>query len=225
MHVFVYHCQCVFHMHTVYMSLLWHWYDTCHMLHDISNQEAQTAWDMALENPDIFKSGEGKNKRVAVHGIPTIEGLRAKTFQREVAHESALGEHGLMESALGRLDFASQGVDMTHDFGGLMGDVFRPGAAIGNSSVMAVMAANGHDATAKVTPEQVAVMPLRYGAAPSTPAPALHDRTEAPVMSPRSARIGVMLDISIVLMPRSVDFGLYMYARVDAHIRLWHVLA
>ena len=96
------------------------------MLHDISNQEAQTAWDMALENPDIFKSGEGKNKRVAVHGIPTIEGLRAKTFQREVAHESALGEHGLMESALGRLDFASQGVDMAHDFGGLMGDVFRP---------------------------------------------------------------------------------------------------
>ena len=45
------------------------------MLHDISNQEAQTAWDMALENPDIFKSGEGKNKRVAVHGIPKIEGF------------------------------------------------------------------------------------------------------------------------------------------------------
>ena len=34
-------------MHAIYMSLLWHWYDTCHMLHDISNQDAQSAWDMA----------------------------------------------------------------------------------------------------------------------------------------------------------------------------------
>ena len=188
----------------------------------ISNQEAQSAWDMALENPEIFKSGEGKNRRIAVHGIPTIEGLRAKTFQREVGHECALGEHGLMESALGRLDFASQGVDMSRDFGGMMGDAFRPGAAIGNSSVMA---AHGHDATANVTQEQVAIMPLRYAAAPTPSTPALHDRTEATVMSPRSSRIGVMLDISIVLMRRSVDFGLYMYARVDALIGLWHVLA
>jgi len=188
---------------------LWHWSDTCHMLHDISNQAAQTAWDMALENPDIFKSGGGKNKRCAVHGIPSIEGLRAKTFQREVGHESALGEHGLLESALGRLDFASQGVDMSRDFGGMMGDAFRPGAAIGNSSVMT--ATQGGDATAPVTEQQVASMPLRYAAAPTTPAtPALHDRTEASVMSPRSSRIGVMLDISIVFMPRSVDFGLGM---------------
>ena len=175
----------------------------------ISNQEAQSAWDMALENPEIFKCGEGKNRRIAVHGIPTIEGLRAKTFQREVGHESALGEHGLMESALGRLDFASQGVDMSRDFGGMMGDAFRPGAAIGNSSVMT--ATQGGDATAPVTEQQVASMPLRHAAAPTTPAtPALHDRTEASVMSPRSSRIGVMLDISIVLMPRSVDFGLGM---------------
>ena len=189
------------------MSLLWHWSDTCHMLHDISNQEAKAAWDIALENTDIFKIGEGKNKRIAIHGIPSIEGLRAKTFQREVGHESALGEHGLLESALGRLDFASQGVDMSRDFGGMMGDAFRPGAAMGSSSVMATHVG---DATANVTQEQVAIMPLRLAAAPTPSTPALHDRTEATVMSPRSSRIGVMLDISIVLMPRSVDFRLCM---------------
>ena len=97
--------QYVFNMHAVYMSLLSHWYDTCHMLHDISNQDAQIAWDMALENPDLYKIGEGSNKRVAVHGIPTVEGVRSKGFQREVGSE--LGTQGLMVTALARLEFAA----------------------------------------------------------------------------------------------------------------------
>ena len=99
--------QYVFNMHAVYMSLLWHWYDTCHMLHDISNQDAQSAWDMAVDNPDLYKIGEGSNKRVAVHGIPTIEGVRSKAFQREVGHSSELGNQGLMVTALARLEFAA----------------------------------------------------------------------------------------------------------------------
>ena len=82
------------------------------MLHDISNQDAQSAWGMAVDNPDLLKTGEGSNKRVAVHGIPTIEGVRSKAFQREVGHESGLGSQGLVDMALAMLDFAAQGVDV-----------------------------------------------------------------------------------------------------------------
>ena len=166
-----------------------HLYDTCHILHDISNQDAEMAWNMALENPDLYKIGEGPNKRVAVHGIPTIEGVRSKGFQREVAHASELGNQGLMDTALARLDFAAQGVDMSRDFSGVMGEAFRPGSAIGQSSVM------GHDAgnvggAPMVTPDQISAMPLRLMApSPSTPAPPPADRWNRLNMSPRTARI------------------------------------
>ena len=184
------HILYVFIMHAVYMSLFLHLYDTCHILHDISNQDAEMAWNMALENPDLYKIGEGPNKRVAVHGIPTIEGVRSKGFQREVAHASELGNPGLMETALARLDFATQGVDMSRDFG-VMGDAFRPGSAIGQSSVMAHDAGNMGGGAPMVTPDQISAMPLRLAASsvstPAAPPPA--DRSNLLNMSPRAARI------------------------------------
>ena len=166
-----------------------HLYDTCHILHDISNQDAEMAWNMALENPDLYKIGEGPNKRVAVHGIPTIEGVRSKGFQREVAHASDLGNQGLMDTALARLDFAAQGVDMSRDFG-LMGDAFRPGSALGSSSAMG---GDGGHGGVSVTPDQISAMTLRTSApSPSTPAPSLRDNLQPMDMSPRAARIGVL---------------------------------
>lgn len=177
-------------MHAVYMSLFLHLYDRCHILHDISNQDAEMAWNMALENPDLYKIGEGPNKRVAVHGIPTIEGVRSKGFQREVAHASELGNPGLMETALARLDFATQGVDMSRDFG-VMGDAFRPGSAIGQSSLMAHDAGHVGGGAPMVTPDQISAMPLRLAASsvstPAAPPPA--DRSNLLNMSPRAARI------------------------------------
>ena len=158
---------------------------------------------MALENPEICKTDEGKQRRVSVHGIPTISGERGKTFSREVNHKSDLCGPDLLEAAIGRLDFQAQGIDMTRDFGVMMGEAFGPGAAIGSSSVMA-MQGHGHEERT-VTPEQIAVMLLRSSAAkPSTPAMVpIHDSVQ-PGMSPRSTRIGVMLDVSIVLMSQSV---------------------
>ena len=158
------------------------------MLHDTSNQDAQSAWDMAVDNPDLYKIGEGSNKRVAVHGIPTIEGVRSKGFQREVAHASELGNQGLMDTALARLDFAAQGVYVGRDFGGVMGEAFRPGSALGSSSVMG--GDGGHVGVMMVTPDQISDMPLRMSAPSlSTPAPPPAD-LKPMNMSPRAARIG-----------------------------------
>ena len=60
-----------------------------------------------MDNPDLYKIGEGSNKRVAVHGIPTILEVRSKAFQREVGHSSDLGSQGLVDTALARLGFAA----------------------------------------------------------------------------------------------------------------------
>ena len=165
------------------------------MLHDINNQDALDAWNAAQNNPDLMKVGEGPNKRVAVHGIPTIEGVRSKAFQREVGHESDLGSAGLMDSALARLDFVTQGVDIGRDFGGMMGEAFRPGSALGSSSVMGCHGGS-ISAIPTVTPDQLSAMPLRpSGPSPSTPtvtsAPGRSPDSSPPMaMSPGAARIG-----------------------------------
>ena len=167
------------------------------MFHDINNQEANEAWQAATNNPDLWKSGDGPNKRVAVHGIPRIEGVRSKAFQRELGHESDLGSSALMETALGRLDFGTQGVDISRDFGGVMGEAFRPGAAVGSGSAM--VADVNPPGMPTVTPEQVSAMSLRAsGPSPSTPAMtparALGDGPDCPptAMSPGSSRIAVL---------------------------------
>ena len=192
------------------------------MLYDISNQDAQSSWDTAMDNPDFHKVGEGSNKRVAVHGVPTIEGVRSKAFQREVGHSSDLGSQGLMDTALARLDFAAQCVDMGRDFGGVMGEAFRPGSALGSSSVMG---GDGGQTGVMLTADQISAMPLRMSApSPSTPAPPPAD-LKPMNMSPRAARIGGLCLMFRLLMSRSADFGLDVDARVDTLIGLWHVLA
>ena len=209
------------------MSLLWHWYDdACHMLHDISNQDALEAWHTAVNNPDLLKVGEGPGKCVAVHGSPTIEGVRSKAFQRELGHESDLGNAGLMASALARLDFVAQGVDIGRGLGGMMGEAFRPGSALG-SSVMGCH--GGGHGVPTVTPGQLSAMPLRASApSPATPTPTLtsgHSPAPPPMaMSPGAARIGVLCWIfrSFCL---GVPIWLDMYVCVDAFIWLWHALA
>lgn len=132
------------------------------------------------------------NKRVAVNGIPQIEGVRAQSFQREVGHESELGSQGLLDSAMARLDFVAQGVDVGRDFG-VMGAAFRPGAAVGTSSVMGC---HGGSALLSVTPAQISAMPLRPSKAISGQASSGSGKPTATKdsmdMSPRSARIGVL---------------------------------
>ena len=122
-----------------------------------------------VDNPDLFKTSEGSNKSVAVHGIPAIEGVRSKAYKREVGHASDLGNQGFMDTAFASLDFAAQGVDMGRDFSGVMGEAFRPGSALGSSSVMG---GDGGHVGVMVTPDQISAMPLRTSApSPSTPAP------------------------------------------------------
>ena len=166
---------------------------------DASNQAAQEAWTAALNNSDLFKTGEGPSKRVAVQGIPTIEGVRQKAFLREVGHESDLGNQQLLDSALGRLDFVAQGVDIGHDFGG-MGVAFRAGAAAGSSSVMGSLM--DAPTTPSVTPAQISAMALQNprAASPATPKPIgdmISQDDMAPIgsMSPRAKRIGVLCSI------------------------------
>ena len=94
-----------------------------------------------------------------------------------------------MDTALARLGFAAQGVDMGRDFGGVMGEAFRPGSALGNSSVMG--RDGGNVGAMKVTPDQISAMPLRRSApSPSTPAPPAADGAKPMSMIPRAARIG-----------------------------------
>ena len=80
---------------------------------------------------------------------------------------------------------------MSRDFG-VMGDAFRPGSAIGQSSVMAHDAGNiGGGSAPMVTHDQISAMPLRLAASsvstPAAPPPA--DRSNLLNMSPRAARI------------------------------------
>ena len=206
--------QYVFHMHSVYMSLLWHWYGTCHILHDISNQDAQNALGMAVDNQDLHKTGEGPNKRVAVHGIPIIGGVRSKAFQREGAHESDLAGQGLVDAALSRLDF-SAGVDIGRGFGGM---VVR--GAVRSWDVMVVMGSSRSPRTGS--------RPCRFDRRhPAVhPGPQHARQLSAHGYEPSCGKDRcVMLYISILLMSRSAGFGLDMYACVDELIGLWHVLA
>ena len=189
------HLQYVFQMCTSCMWLFC-FCDACHMLHvriDISNKDALVAWNAAKTNPDLYQTGEGPNKRVAVHGIPTIEGVRSKAFSRMVGQECELGTHSLVDAARARLDFVAQGVDLGHDFGG-MGDAFRVGAAVGNTSVMGPLA--DAPVTPAVTTAQISSMSLTERASAASPATPTtsggQSASAAMATSPRTARIGTL---------------------------------
>jgi len=163
-----------------------------HVRTHVSNKDALVAWNAAKNNPDLYKTGEGPNKRVAVHGIPTIEGVKSKAFTRIVGHECDLGNQSLVDSARARLDFVAQGVDVGHDFGA-MGDALRPGCALGITSVMGPLV--DAPSTSAVTPAQISAMSLSERASPATPTTSggqSESAAAAMATSPRAARIGTL---------------------------------
>ena len=69
----------------------------------MSEEEANAKWTADSANPDIRSIGDGAMKRLAVEGIPEIEGSRGRTLERSLLTATTMENSGDLQEHLARV--------------------------------------------------------------------------------------------------------------------------